>query len=112
MRHAKRSTLTSQDIEDSFRLRNVEVFLDPSLTPHCAYIAIFKDCNAASLASLWRVELVNNGKLWLPQPVYGLGRLNKDPARFVRAAGHADLFYIADQDIRVDQVSRKNGKTV
>lgn len=30
MRHAKRSTLTSQDIEDSLRLRNVEVRGPPS----------------------------------------------------------------------------------
>ncbi len=33
------------------------------------------------------------------QPVHGLGRLNRDPARFVKAAGHKDLFYVADTDV-------------
>ena len=33
------------------------------------------------------------------QPVHGLGRQSRDPARFVRAGGHKDLFYFADKDV-------------
>jgi len=36
------------------------------------------------------------------QPLYGFG--NKDPARFVRAAGHPDVFYVEDRELSVDQV--------
>ena len=37
------------------------------------------------------------------QPLYGFG--SKDPARFVRAAGHADLFYVQDLDTPTGQAS-------
>ena len=37
------------------------------------------------------------------QPLYGFG--GKDPARFVRAAGHADLFYVQDLDTPIGQAS-------
>jgi hypothetical protein len=31
-----------------------------------------------------------------PQPLYGFG--SRDPARFVRASGHPDLFFLADPE--------------
>eukprot|EP00884_Botryococcus_braunii_P019297 jgi/Botrbrau1/6050/Bobra.0042s0033.1 len=52
MRHSKRDTLSTDDINRAMRLRNVE-------------------------------------------PVFGFGG-SKDPARFLRAAGHPHLFYVED----------------
>eukprot|EP00873_Tetraselmis_striata_P024590 jgi/Tetstr1/444854/TSEL_032696.t1 len=59
MRHSKRSTLTTLDVDNALRLKNVE-------------------------------------------PLYGFG--SKHPARFARAAGYPDVFYVEDRDINIDQV--------
>ncbi|KAK9812628.1 hypothetical protein WJX72_000897 [[Myrmecia] bisecta] len=59
MRHSKRAVLTTEDLNQAFRLRNVE-------------------------------------------PVYGAG--SKDPARFLRAAGHSDLFFVDDPELNVQQL--------
>eukprot|EP00232_Nephroselmis_pyriformis_P011453 CAMPEP_0182887652 /NCGR_PEP_ID=MMETSP0034_2-20130328/20963_1 /TAXON_ID=156128 /ORGANISM="Nephroselmis pyriformis, Strain CCMP717" /LENGTH=144 /DNA_ID=CAMNT_0025021029 /DNA_START=47 /DNA_END=478 /DNA_ORIENTATION=- len=36
------------------------------------------------------------------EPMYGFG--NKDPLRFVRAAGHPDVFYVEDRDLSFSQI--------
>ena len=46
-----------------------------------------------------RAELHNSVLRAAVQPVHGLGRSNRDPARFVKAGGHKDLFYVADADV-------------
>ncbi|KAK9843648.1 hypothetical protein WJX81_001006 [Elliptochloris bilobata] len=59
MRHAKRGILTTEDVNNALRLRNV-------------------------------------------QPLYGFA--SKDSARFLRAAGHGDPFYVQDSERSFDQV--------
>lgn len=59
MRHSKRSSLATVDIDNALRLKNVE-------------------------------------------PLYGFG--GKHPARFARAAGFPDVFYVEDRDLNIDQV--------
>mmetsp|Transcript_20274 Transcript_20274/g.56214 ORF Transcript_20274/g.56214 Transcript_20274/m.56214 type:complete len:544 (+) Transcript_20274:56-1687(+) len=59
MRHSKRLSLATVDIDHALRLKNIE-------------------------------------------PLYGFS--NKNPARFVRAAGFPDVFYVEDHELTIDQV--------
>ncbi len=59
-KHCKRQKLTTEDINNALRLRNVE-------------------------------------------PMYGFSN-NKDPAKFVRAAGHPDVYFVQDPELSFDQV--------
>lgn len=38
------------------------------------------------------------------QPVYGFSSSNKDAARFLRAAGHSDLWFVEDREAPFQQV--------
>lgn len=43
------------------------------------------------------------------QPVYGFASSNKDAARFLRAAGHSDLWFLEDCEAPFQQVLRACG---
>jgi len=36
------------------------------------------------------------------QPLYGFS--NKDPAKYIKAAGHSDLYCLQDKELSIDQV--------
>lgn len=38
------------------------------------------------------------------QPVYGFANSSKDGVRFLRAAGHSDLYFLEDREASFDQV--------
>jgi hypothetical protein len=38
------------------------------------------------------------------QPVYGFASGSKDAARFLQAAGHADLWFLEDREVPFQQV--------
>jgi len=43
-------------------------------------------------------------QLYELQPVYGFANSSKDGVRFLRAAGHSDLYFLEDREAPFDQV--------
>jgi hypothetical protein len=62
-KHCRRQKLTTEDVNNALRMRNVE-------------------------------------------PMYGFSH-SRDPAKFVRAAGHPELFFVEDPELDFDQVGRR-----
>ena len=106
MRHAKRGVLTTEDINNTLRLRNVQVL--SALQALCLpFSTNMRCCDEESV--LFKATLTSSPsqRELRPcrgaQPLYGFA--SKDPARFLRAAGHGDPFYVQDPLLSFDQAS-------
>ncbi|CAN1799472.1 Transcription initiation factor TFIID subunit 6 [Linum perenne] len=87
MRHARRTTLTSSDVDRALSLRNVEV-----------WFRFLRAISALRFVGLFVYYLL----LLSLQPVYGF--TSKDSQRFKRAAGHKDLYYVDDKPLEFKDV--------
>ena len=99
-RHSKRTRLSTDDINNALKMRNVEV---RSCTRFANQMALRENVwvseRALAQYCLITIELC----LTCLQPTYGFA--SKDPKRFVKAANHNDLFYVEDPVLSLDEVS-------
>ena len=105
MRHGKRSTLTTEDINSALRLRNVEVRppsqsgrrLKKQRTPPLSHRVASQPADATQ-----RVSVVPRPT----QPVFGYVAGSSEAVRFVRADGLPDTFFTPDREVSLDDEVR------